>query len=732
MKTFGRKRALCLCAALICLVSLGLTPISAQSAEKSGVTAAYTAVSAENDSYSLAVSEEDGCVTLTDRRTGQVQRSWPEQTAEDGSMKRSARMQVRSALHVEVLDRENNAKTTLYSLPDAVNQEGLTVHRTEKEWVAEYRFPDAGLTVPVHYTLDGERFLVSVLPQEIREEGDVQLMSLTLHPYFFCGTADETGYLLVPDGSGALIRFPGQNYAAGAYKQKVYGVDLANYRYSEVEKAYAVRMPVFGIGRAGVMALGIVTGGAGDAYIEANPGTSHISYSGAWASFTLMGQDVRAYTTDNRADMDVYPEKRNGVSLLQVTYLLKSSEKTDYAAMAGLLREYLAETCGLTRVTDETYPLYLDITAATQRKKSFLGIAYTGTQTLTTFSEAEAIVRELQESGAAVTVRLNNWSSQTVTGAPLTGSTPLRRAGGKAGLLSLKAAVEKTGTLYVSGHLSAVYRPGLFDRFFRLAENMQGAVIDCPTFDLATNMRLDKTYHLLKTDRIVPTAAAFADSLRACGLTAVSAGGVETMYTDYSSDTGCMTATAEAYASAVRTLSEAGLRVAADGGYMDTLAHAAMVWNLPAGDSRFAVCDEAVPFFAIALHGYVPFALEPVNTSAEPRRALLTALETGSGLTFGLIHADAEATRYSRDDRLYAAQAERWMDTIKSAYAEYAAFMQGKQALCIRDHAVLAEGVRRTVYEDGSYVIVNYGDTPYTADGVTVSPLSYVTGKEAH
>ena len=35
-------------------------------------------------------------------------------------------------------------------------------------------------------------------------------------------------------------------------------------------------------------------------------------------------------------------------------------------------------------------------------------------------------------------------------------------------------------------------------------------------------------------------------------------------------------------------------------------------------------------------------------------------------------------------------------------------------------------------YEDGSYVIVNYGDTPYTADGVTVSPLSYVTGKEAH
>ena len=130
-------------------------------------------------------------------------------------------------------------------------------------------------------------------------------------------------------------------------------------------------------------------------------------------------------------------------------------------------------------------------------------------------------------------------------------------------------------------------------------------------------------------------------------------------------------------------------------------------------------------------NGYVPFALEPVNTSAEPRKALLTALETGSGLTFDLIHADAEATRYSRDDRLYAAQAERWMDTVKSAYAEYAAFMQGKQALCIRDHTVLAESVRRTVYEDGSYVIVNYGDTPYTADGVTVAPLSYVTGKEA-
>ena len=95
------------------------------------------------------------------------------------------------------------------------------------------------------------------------------------------------------------------------------------------------------------------------------------------------------------------------------------------------------------------------------------------------------------------------------------------------------------------------------------------------------------------------------------------------------------------------------------------------------------------------------------------------------------MEAEAGKVMYSRNDDLYNAQAANWMDTAKGTYAEYAAFMKGKQALLITDHTYLTADVTRTVYEDGSFVIVNYGDTAYTADGVTVEPLSYATGKEA-
>ena len=723
VKAARRLCSLLLAAVLLCVpahVSAGEEPAGS-----------YMPLSIDNEYYALSVSEEDGRVTLTDKQTGKQLHSYPEGTADDSSMKRAARMQVRSALHVELFDSVNQAKTTLYSLSDSVNREGMTIRRLEKEIVVDYRFPDGEVTVPVHYTLDGSRLVVSILPDEVTEDSTYLLMNVTVHPYFFCGTAAEEGYLLVPDGSGALIRFNNQKYTSSPYKQKVYGIDLSNFRYSDVEYAYDVRMPVFGIGKADGMAMGIITAGAGDAYVEANPGISNISYNGAYASFNLMGQDLRSYAEDNRTDMDVFPEGRNGLELLQITYLIQTGGDTGYAAMAQMYRDYLVDTYDLNRITDNGYPLYLDIYAATMRNKSFLGVPYLGVETLTTFSQAEAMVKELQEAGAAVTVRLNNWSDQTVRGKALTGSSILGSAGSKKSLLSLKSTVEKSGALYLNGNLSEIYQPGLFGRFYMLAENMRNAVIDYQEFDLATNLLKDSFHYLLKTKKIAPYTQKFGASLKKWGFDTVAVEGLNNMYTDYSDENASMTATSDAYAAAIKKLAESGMRVAVDGGNQYALGQTSMIWDLPSGDSMYEVCDQAVPFFAIALHGYVPFTLEPVNASAEPQKALLQTLETGCGLYFRWMEAEAGKVMYSRNDDLYNAQAANWMDTAKGTYAEYAAFMKGKQALLITDHTYLTADVTRTVYEDGSFVIVNYGDTAYTADGVTVEPLSYATGKEA-
>lgn len=780
-------KRICLVLLAVCLV---VTPVSLQGLAEQAPAEDYQPISIDNEFYSLSVSEEDGRFTLTNKKTGALIHSYPDGVEDDRSMKNAGRLRVRSALFVKLFDKNTQATTDLYSITDSVNEGGMKVTKHEKEYIVEYHFIADDVTVPVHYTLDGERLVVSVLPEEVRENGSALLMDISIHPYFFSGTTTDTGYLLVPDGSGALIDFNNQKYNLTPYKQKVYGEDLSLFRYSSVEYTQPVLMPVFGVGKTGTivqeeandeetfdegtagdgavtegdasgetgaegietggeetgeqesgeptidttnagMLLGIITGGAGDAYVNANSGIDIVSYNGAYASFTLLAKDIRSYEDDNRLDVDIYPETRNDCKLLQVTYLLYSGENTSYADMAGMYRDYLVETYGLTRIQDNSYPLYLDLYMSTMRNKSMLGVPYLGVETLTTFKQAQAIVEQLHKNNIPVVARLNNWSDQTVRGKVLSGSGMLWSVGSKKDLQALKKTLEdKGGALYLNANISEVYKRGVFNQFFDYAKNMRKATIEYQEFNISTNFKEDSHHYLLSLDSILKYTETFGNSVSKLGFDTIGIDGLSNMFTDYGASSASLTATARAYAQAAAKLKERGMRVALSGGNQYALGSAALILDLPSSDSMFEICDESVPFYAIALHGYIPYAIEPVNASSEIDKAYLQTLETGSGLYFQWMQADAEKVRYSRNDNLYNANAGVWMESAISHYEDYASFMAGKQSLTITAHERLTADVVRTGYEDGSYVVVNYGNTVYEKDGLRVEAMSYAFGKD--
>ena len=772
-------KRICLVLLAVCLI---ITPVSLQSLAEQAPEEDYQPISIDNEFYSLSISEEDGRFTLTNKKTGALIHSYPDGVEDDRTMKNAGRLRVRSAVFVTLFDKNTQATTNLYSITDSVNEGGMKVTKYEKEYIVEYHFTADDVIVPVHYTLDGERLVVSVLPEEIKESGSALLMDISIHPYFFSGTTTDVGYLLVPDGSGALIDFNNQKYNLTPYKQKVYGDDLSVFRYSSVEYTQPVLMPVFGVGKTGTivqeeadeedpldegttgdgsggavtegdasaetggeeessepqidtssagMLLGIITGGAGDAYVNANPGIDTVSYNGAYASFNLLAKDIRSYEDDNRLDVDIYPETRNGCKLLQVTYLLHTGEDASYADMAGMYREYLVETYGLTRIQNDSYPLYLDLYMSTMRNKSMLGVPYLGVETLTTFKQAQAIIEQLHENNIPVVARLNNWSDQTVRGKVLSGSGMMWSVGSKKDLQTLKKTLEgKGGSLYLNANISEVYKRGLFNQFFDYAKNMRKATIQYQEFNIATNFKEDSYHYLLSLDSILKYTETFGKSVSKLGFDTIGIDGLSNMFTDYGASNASMTTTALTYAQAAAKLKESGMRVALSGGNQYALGSAALILDLPSSDSMFEICDEAVPFYAIALHGYVPFAIEPVNASSEIDKAYLQTLETGSGLYFQWMQADAEKVRYSRNDDLYNANAGVWIESAISHYQDYASFMVGKQSLTITAHERLTADVVRTTYEDGSYVVVNYGDTVYEKDGLRVEAMSYAFGKD--
>ncbi len=99
----------------------------------------------------------------------------------------------------------------------------------------EYYLEDG--TLRVRFPVNGLRF----------DDTAYQLTSIEILPYFGCGSYNFDGYLLLPDGSGTIVRF--EDFAALSGKTvtgKVYGQDYAFYEISG-EHQESVRLPVYGI-----------------------------------------------------------------------------------------------------------------------------------------------------------------------------------------------------------------------------------------------------------------------------------------------------------------------------------------------------------------------------------------------------------------------------------------------------------------------------------------------------
>lgn len=77
------------------------------------------------------------------------------------------------------------------------------------------------------------------------------MAGLAVLPYFGSGTAKDDGYLLIPDGSGALVEFGTDKSAFKTYSQPVYGSDPAYAGDMDTSRKQPIRLPVFGIQRNG-------------------------------------------------------------------------------------------------------------------------------------------------------------------------------------------------------------------------------------------------------------------------------------------------------------------------------------------------------------------------------------------------------------------------------------------------------------------------------------------------
>ncbi|HOW98371.1 MAG TPA: outer membrane protein transport protein, partial [Kiritimatiellia bacterium] len=104
---------------------------------------------------------------------------------------------------------------------------------------------------------------------------------------FGAAGTEETGYLVVPNGSGSLIRFNNGKSGTAAYSQYIYGMDLIDADYTKTQNTQAARMPLYGICRENSSVLVTIERGAPLCYLTADVSGRYNSYKAVIQSLTF-------------------------------------------------------------------------------------------------------------------------------------------------------------------------------------------------------------------------------------------------------------------------------------------------------------------------------------------------------------------------------------------------------------------------------------------------------------
>lgn len=691
---------------------------------------------AENGKFRLFWDSDKNTVMLRSEKTGEILSSVPYEFLNSGVTSGIASVNLTSPLTVTYIDPETLAAKEVKGSVGAIKNGRVSSERIEDGIRVVYYFDELGFSIPVHFTLCDAGLKVSLKVNEIVET-DYPIYQISLMPYMASAKNSDDSYLLVPSGSGALIKTY-EREAAVKYSEEVYGEDPVGVSYASTDSFEGVRLPVFGVKSGDKAMLAIIDEGAECAAVEATVGDAEIGWSSVFATFRIRGYDLTKIA--DHTGLYKYIKKFSDEHVLldsaSVIYSPIEDEEPNYVGMAKHYRAYLANQGFLKTEANAAPLLSLNIWGGAMTRKLILGFPYYSYTSYTDLSGAEKILTELNSlTGQTAVVNLRGFLGGGLTPDKAGGGFKLAgAAGSKKDLAALKEKCKELGNiLFLDYDLIRFSRSGggykVISDTVKTANKVRSSQ---KYYNPATNTKNKSVseYFLLSrkaldgiSDKLVKGAQRYGvDGISLASLSSVA-------YSDYGNrETYCKNGMG---AVASKIISAAGEKYAFLG--ENANLYAAVLSDYltytPYQSSGFDCFDTDVPFYQILFKGYIPIYGSAVNSADDPETAFLKSVECGAGLQFSV------AGKYSAEDNYlpYSALASADFEDLKSVIADYSEKASEYYSLvansAIKRHNVLGN-LHTTTFENGITVYVNYGAEPQKTPLGTVEPDSFIYGKE--
>lgn len=689
---------------------------------------------AENDALKLWLDEDNDRFCLQVKASGKCWWSSPFNAeadptvvdGKDGTMKKGQIQQAQSSMAINIGDLRQEKRTELPA--PAYSSRANVKYKTEKNgFKATYNYGSQGVRFTAHFELTDKSLHVYVDTKEIVEKDNESAEGKVLTKLLFCpymGAASSVnadgspveGYMIVPDGGGAVINYNNGKTNYASYQQRIYGTDYTAVPLNAPRVTEQAYLPVMATveGNSGL----VMVASEGEANVWANAqvsGQNKQAYNNCYFMFETRSTDEFFMSGTDSNKITVFEKYGIKTDRFGVEYFpLENEEGVNYADCAEVYRNYLVDERGLEQKTGANdSKLYVDTYGGVLKEESIIGIPVTLKKKLTTFSQASEIVDKLNKAGAdKIVLNYNDWTDKSIKNMVSTQAKASGKLGSTKEFIGLNNdnltvygslnnfTMEKGSWGYSQLSNTAIRVSSAYSRQSEYSPAFGVAITGVSPALIAPNTYVKIFDESLKS---------FSD----VGVKNIGYGDWSVkLVSDYSKKNGSsrndtMNKLVDGYKAAV----DGGETIIAAGANSYVLPYVSAVTDVPVYSSAFNITDADIPFYQMVIHGYVPYATKPINASSNTDLTFMRAIAAGSNINYDMIYEDADELLDTRDDDYYYSHYSGWVDYAANQYKVATKVLAAVSDYTISDYVIEGSVIKTTYSKDGQADVVIEVDT---------------------
>lgn len=638
-------------------------------------------------------------------------------------------------------DSAKKSKVCMEKLNKIFEKAGYTEEDYAKDMEGHEEDESLSITIPLEYRLTDKGLEATVKAADIEEHGNVYISQIDVLQFFGAASNKAQGYILVPDGSGALINLNSGNQAT-AYNQAIYDIDPVAQNYVVIEETECARLPIFGIKADDNAIFARITAGDAIASVNADVAGKLNNYNYAYASFNVREKELLNMfgVQGSKSDIPVVEKSLYKIDL-SVSYSFLTKDDASYSGMARTYRKQLIDE-GILKETNqsESVPLYLDIIGGVEQKKHIMGIPYEGVCAMTTYDEASEIVDNLYDSDIT-NLRLNyqGWFNGGIYHDVADKIKLIGSVGSKSDLESLNKKLEdKGGKLFMDVAFQKVsHESKRFTSVLEASKYYSGYVVELGATDPSTVRQTsnlewydEMIYYMISPkflNRYVDKFASKITKYDVSGINLTDLGSVLTSDKKRSELINRQQAE-NIVIGQYEKLAETKKNLMETGGNEYSLKYVSDIIDAPTSYSAYYIIDEQVPFYEMVIHGSISYSGEAFNLMDDDLDDdfVLNCIEYGIAPRFTLSYKDPSKMKYTSSADKYSVLYTTWLDKAKEMYGNINEALKDVDGSAMINHEKLDNGLIKVDYENGKTIYINKTSQDITVDGNTVKAKNYL------